>query len=757
MAVNSNLFYSLEEIKKNSEKFQNEIKKVFDLAIQEKISSEELKKTIKKLNLKDQDFLRLIESMMFQAVREYAILQYIVMEKTNNFTSMGEQRVSISFCRNILNIPGNREVTQFDADRFRRIVDQEAEKYKSMSTDTLVKKKKDPYLNFGFASYSIAEWKHINNILTALDSDKELLFTYHKDTPSIFFMSCERKNIGEMVFALVKKEYVRTPENVLSLAATQGDDFVRVRQESCEVIFFNKWQKFFDQSKIEFKRALNHPNSAIREGIKRKALQLYNVSTSAEVEKIRKVFIEEMIDGIIWHEIGHKVGQGKDFLTAEEDAIGAALGRGDTFVRAMTEALADWAPVKGKMQGAISRFCEIAKKDKPKALRLCYVYLSDNWFIDEEEEFMKYQNDILTALLLAYIKSDGDINFDQLEKDVPKIHAFLIKQYLKAIEEMKKLYGKVQYEVGIHMLSFENIKKETFKLYKDAEMKKSEEELLGSTHFWTNIMGYAKKFGKNFNVEFEDFLNNGGNEVLTAILKIVSKNNPDAYKGSLREYMYARFKELGILTEPKKVEYEVALNDACAKVKMPEKVAQKVKEKFKEIFDGKNYDISISYEGKPDPFIVVVQEMMLKTGLGDIKAGMLLGELYDADDPIEKRKEYIKNELEGIRDQIESEMYLEVEKLKVNKKMNIKPMVEELIGAVDFLNGKKLKDSIKEIVFEDIKNDALFEVFVPLKRGFMDWNTSQAVWRINQDLRPEEFTMQWTIDKEFLELLVGAY
>lgn len=757
MATNPNLFYSLEEIKKNSEKFQNEIKKIFNLAIQDKIPSDELKKTIKKINLDNKDFLKLIESMVFQATREYAILQYIVMEKTNSFTSMGEQRVSISFCRNILNIPGNREVTQFDADRFRRIVDEEGEKYKSVSIDTLVKKKKDPYLNFGFASYSIGEWKNINNILTSLDSDKELLFTYHKDTPSIFFMTCERKNIGNLVFALVKKEYVRTPENVLSLAATQGDEFVRVRQESCEVIFFNKWQKFFDQSKIEFKRALNHPNSAVREGIKRKALELYKVSTSAEVGKIRKIFIEEMIDGIIWHEIGHKVGQGKEFLTPEEDAIGSAIGRGDTFIRALSEGLADWAPASGKMQGAISRFCEIARKDKNKALRLCYVYLSDNWFIDEEEEFMKYQNDILTSLLLAYIKSDGDINFEQLEKDIPKIHGFLVKQYLKAIQEIRNIYNKDQYEVGIHVLNFEKLQKETFKLYKDSEMKKSETELLGSVHFWTNILGYAKKFGKIFSAEFENYLNNGGTELLNSILKIVSKNNPDAYKGFLREYMYMRFKELGILMEAKKVDYEKAMNFACAKVQMPEKVAQKVKEKFKEIFDGKNYDISISYEGKPDPFIAVIQEMMINTGMGDIKAGMLLGELYDADEPIEKRKEYIKNELEGIRDQVESEMYLEVDTLRVNKKMNIKPMVEELLGAIDFLNGKKLKDSIKEVVFEDIKNDALFEVFVPLKRGFMDWNTSQAVWRINQDLRPEEFIMQWTIDKEFLELLVSTY
>jgi hypothetical protein len=241
------------------------------------------------------------------------------------------------------------------------------------------------------------------------------------------------------------------------------------------------------------------------------------------------------------------------------------------------------------------------------------------------------------------------------------------------------------------------------------------------------------------------------------LLKVISKNNSEKYNNSLREFIYEKYKEIGVLQEPKAVDYKVAVTQACEAMKMPEKVKQTVQERFEKISKGENYDISISYEGEKDPFIATIQEMMLKSGYGDIKAGMLMGEYADPEDTTEKKKDYVKNELENIRDQLESEMYMDVEQLKVNNKFNAKPMVEELLEKTTFFDGKRLKEKIKEVDYADLNSDALFEVFVPLKRGYMDWNTSQAVWRINQDIRPDEFIMQWTIDKDFLEALIQSY
>lgn len=740
-------------------KHQIFLNKLFTAAITEKQSLDSLKKmaTVLKPEIHE-EIKTVVESLLYTRLREYTLLQYVDMEKRSDFGPMGEQRVSISFCRCILGIPNDREVTQFDADRFRRIIDEETKKYGQAKGDGLVSRMKNPEFDFGFMTVSAIDWKNLNNVLPAVGSELEMLVSYHKGTPTIFLMTCEKKLIGGFPFFLIKKEYVRTPGQVLSIAATSGgDSSVRIRYESCEVIFFNKWQKFFDQSKAELRRALANPNSAIREGIKRRALELYGVKNTAQVKAIKPQFIEDMIDGITWHEIGHKVTDAKEYLDKIANALAIALGRGEYFLKAVTEAFADWAPRTAEKQGAISRFCEIAKTDKAKAKRLVYVYMSDNWFADEHEDFLPYYTDILSSLILAYFEPNGDINFEQLEKDISKIHTFLMKVFHNAVAKLLELLAQNTYQVGIHKLSFEQLKAETCKLYKGSAMDKTKEELLQDTHFWTNVIAYAKKFGSGFTEQLNQYYEREGNALNLAILKILSKGKEQTYNNSLRTFIYERYKTIGVLTEPAKIDTEQAVRMACATMKMPDKIVEKVNEKIKKIISGEPYDISISYEGEKDPFIAVIQEMMLKSNYGDIRAGMTVGELYSSDDTPEKRKQFIKEELENIRDQLESEMYLEIDLLKVNDTHNVKPMVEELLDTVVFFDSKKLREKIKAVQYLPLSSGALFEVMIPLKRGYMDWNTSQAVWRINQDIRPDEFIMQWTIDKEFIEALIETY
>jgi hypothetical protein len=716
-----------------------------------------LKNIINKLGKNDyietaDDFKNFTIEYLRKVLRDYTIFHYLYMEKSNDFGAMGEQRVSISFCRNLLDIPTDREVTQFDADRFRRLIDELDEKSGKKSAEALNKYLRNFVLDFFGVKISIINFEILNNYLNKLEI-QEKIYATSKGITIFIFSQTKKLPIKEYEVYITLKEHARSPHYVLSIAA-EGivGNKVIIRRESCEVIFYNKWQKFYDQSKLERKRALNHKNSAIREGVKEKALLMYSAKKVEDVKNIKKLFIDEMIDGIVWHEVGHKVGEKK--LDQIVKIMGNYFVNTDSIICTLKEAIADWSPAEGSLKGAFSRFIEIAKENKNKATRCIYVYLSDNWFIDEEEEFMSVQTDILTALTLYFIDKDGTVNFEKLEKEQQTIFNFIISSFNSIGNKVLNIFKTTKYQVGIHQLDYNSLEKEVEKLYKGSVNARPLEELRVFPPFWVNMFAFMKKFAPEGYQNIETVLVESANNFRVALLKNITKGEPQKYNNSLREYIYERFKEIGVLQEKQIIDYEKKVKDVCSKIKMPEKVTEKVLQKCKEVMDGKNYDISISYEGKPDPFIAVIQEMMINTGMGDIKAGMLLGELYDADEPIEKRKEYIKNELEGIRDQIESEMYLEVETLRVNKKMNIKPMVEELLGAIDFLNGKKLKDSIKEVVFEDIKNDALFEVFVPLKRGFMDWNTSQAVWRINQDLRPEEFTMQWTIDREFLEMLV---
>jgi len=216
-------------------------------------------------------------------------------------------------------------------------------------------------------------------------------------------------------------------------------------------------------------------------------------------------------------------------------------------------------------------------------------------------------------------------------------------------------------------------------------------------------------------------------------------------------------KEIGVIEMLPDIDCKAVVQKACNEMNMPKTVQKKVQARFKKIIEGKPIEALINYRGGTDPFIIVLQEMMLKSGYGDIESGMLIGEYYNPDATSEEGKEYICDELKFLRDQITSEMYYGIYKLRVNNKYPVRSMVNELLTTVKFFNGEKIASKIKSVEYTEFDNDALMEVLIPLRRGYMDWDTAQAVWRINQDLRPDDSFTQWTIDRDFLEALCEAY
>jgi len=198
--------------------------------------------------------------------------------------------------------------------------------------------------------------------------------------------------------------------------------------------------------------------------------------------------------------------------------------------------------------------------------------------------------------------------------------------------------------------------------------------------------------------------------------------------------------------------YKAVVQAACEDIKTPEEI-QEVQKRFSEIMDGKNLNFAINYKGAPDPFIHVLQEILFNSGYGYINC-ILIGTRYNPDDSPESQRKYIKKELEILRDLIEKENFPEIEKLSVNSMYPIKSVVMELLCAITLSGGEKLADKIQTVESSSFKN-GLIKVFIPLKRGYMDWDTAQTILRINHDLRPSE--NQWVIDRRFLEALFKVY
>jgi hypothetical protein len=115
-----------------------------------------------------------------------------------------------------------------------------------------------------------------------------------------------------------------------------------------------------------------------------------------------------------------------------------------------------------------------------------------------------------------------------------------------------------------------------------------------------------------------------------------------------------------------------------------------------------------------------------------------------------------KNELQqyfaSISKHLNDNDFNEIALLKVNENLIESPEdFNRLLDKVVLKDGSLLKNKIRKVSVVAMAQPHLMELFVPLKKGRWDWNTVQAVWRINTDIRPEQVDKQWVVDQEFLQ------
>jgi len=242
------------------------------------------------------------------------------------------------------------------------------------------------------------------------------------------------------------------------------------------------------------------------------------------------------------------------------------------------------------------------------------------------------------------------------------------------------------------------------------------------------------------------------------ILTLVG-GNENKYN-TLREYIIDRSIKSGIMKLLPVFDIQKVIHKACTALEITLNKEKRVLDKFEEIARGKNYNVLSGFNGKKQ-FYNVLQEMLIKSEYGNIQAGTEIGDYYCLDDSEYERKKYIRDELEDICLQIESCMrHPMMYTLYVNIRYPIRHIVEECLNSIKFNDGMTLAQKVKSIEYTVFETDSLelMRVSVPTYYGNLnDWNTSQAVWRINQDLRPDDFFKQWTIDRYFMEELFEKY
>jgi len=499
-------------------------------------------------------FIKFLKELIYRIFKEIAIIQFLIMQKSSDFGAMREDEISFFFCRILLNIPPNREINLFDYFSFQELVqktdinygEKNAEEYRKFLKETPIQ-----IIGVNFSYYFLDD---LIKFIDSLNTDFTIYIEYTTKGVCDFIFGKARKSIiHNKKCYIFEKEIIRSPGFILSFAAIAGAKRLVIRKESCESIFYNKWQSF--SFKLKKNKSIDKIDiyENIREGLKAMALSYYNVKKKSEIKLIKKVFIADMIDGIVFHELGHYVN--RDDIPNHLETFSKPFITTDFVTSVLHENLADWASEKNSLKGAIVRFLEIAKINPTKATGLIYVYLSDNWFIKDKEDFMVLQSEISTALILQFINDDGSIAFDRIELEHNKIYNFLLKFIINILETSYRKIVNGKFKIASRHLNYSQIEKKILNNDKRWRIFQTREELLSDFIFCSYLWSYVNNDSSETKKEIYDFFETEKNNLKREVLKMVTNGHADLFNNSLRNYIFSKYQKIGILNNGKQITF----------------------------------------------------------------------------------------------------------------------------------------------------------------------------------------------------------
>lgn len=502
-------------------------------------------------------FLKKLERLIFDQVNYYAHLMYHYMETSGDWGEPGEQQVKITFCRNLLKIDPKEHLTMEHADAFTEQVKKTIEdlQINTYTPETAKQQLRNYKFNVFGKEFETFRALDLNRFLKFAGSDKFLHAGQYGSQMELIYGKGSVKEYHGYTVTFVKKEYIRTPNNVMSMAAIIGHQNIYVRLESLSTIFAQKWLQIFDYNEFEMLTIHSDPFWNIAEGIKQKVLELYNINEKEELIAKEKTFINDMSETILYHELGHGIIQ-HNILPFELGAIGEASKIfGENIYTAILEFLADFSPAHNKLMGPIQNMIRISKTDKNRAKRMYLMYMSDTWFYNTEDTYMYTYSDLMTLILIRYLKED-DIDFKLMEKELtydpentsPRSHfERIISLYKADIEELKTMCENATFKIAGNDLDYKKIRDFLIEEFRKNDGFVHVETYEFLVPFWSNVLGYIITVSNSKQL-VEDYMKQQQEKTLKKLLVLsCGKETAMKYKFDHRQYIMDRMMELKMI------------------------------------------------------------------------------------------------------------------------------------------------------------------------------------------------------------------
>ena len=357
----------------------------------------------------------------------------------------------------------------------------------------------------------------------------------------------------------LKREIIRTPNYVLANAAIAKGSLIFIREESLEAVFHQKWAALFNPSYEVTFRTQSDVYWNLSAAIKQHTLKLYGIQSMEDLMAKKVMFMADLRETIVHHELGHGILKNY-ILPIENICVGEGSHRSLKFpiYEAVLEFLTDFTPeVETGIWGPLWNMVKVSKTDKARAERMFYMYFSDVWFYDTEDEYMFTYSDFMSLALLKYIGPKFHVDFHKLEKDItyhkvefgaakkptPSLIERLYELYWQDTDALKMIVKAAKFQLTAER-DFNYVKK----LCLD-ETRKFSPHILDTdpaflSPFWVNIFVYLERFSPEAFQKVKAHLGNQ-EKVIMAKMMVLScgRKRAEEFGFDHRRYITTHMKE----------------------------------------------------------------------------------------------------------------------------------------------------------------------------------------------------------------------
>ncbi|MBT5953702.1 hypothetical protein HOG98_03170 [bacterium] len=502
----------------------------------------------------------IINNTISEQLRKLAFIQYFLMEKTNSWGNGGEQQSKIGFCRNLLKIPFEKTLSNDDASAFMTLVREAGEEYDILdaSQSSLQQQYNNFTIKIGPLLFKVPDSIGLNNLLTFIESDTHYYAARVGSDHMFIFGNYTKEDLDRYEIIHLNDEIIRSPKTIMAMAASNNSNIIHIRKESLETIFHQKWIQCFQYGELDILDIGEKDERNISEGIKQKALSLYGINEEKDLHTRKEQFLDDMKNTILFHEVGHGVSL-REIMSFEVGSVSEASKLfGENILSSLLEFLADFCPQFGGLKGAIQNMIDISKTDPKRAEGMFYMYFSDTWFFDTEDEYMYSYSEMMALLMLKYINKDKSINWNKVQKDVsydpvkpddeePSMVERVMNLLTLQSGELKKMIGSSKFKLsGPELKSFDYVKNLTLdSLKKNGVVDENDYGFM--CKFWSYLIEYCKKLTPEKGENLVSFLKQEERKTLQRMFILsAGRKKAEAYDFNHRKYIMEQCKELGI-------------------------------------------------------------------------------------------------------------------------------------------------------------------------------------------------------------------